>query len=198
MSPQSVKCLMHSQQLPHVSCGAGALIKGCLSPVLVVKGRLHKALSPISARQLYYMCMPMRPNKAETETAVHGCHDLGKEPIPAWVIWLCVCQTVGWCLNVSLAFALRKGYPSCRLCQMCVNSYNKNRMTHPLRVAKNCTTHPLSRFQKLMTHPLSALPPPPPPILFDQSLRWLKIVFARTLADAFQRILKECRKHTVD
>ena len=42
-------------------------------------GRLHKALGPISARQLCYMCMPMRPNKAET--AVHGCHYLGQEPI---------------------------------------------------------------------------------------------------------------------
>ena len=54
---------------------------------------------------------------------------------------------------------------------MRVNSNNKNRMTHPRRVAKNCTTHPLSRVQKLMTHPLSASAhPPPPPILFDQSL----------------------------
>ena len=46
-----------------------ALIKGCFAPVLVVKGRLHKALGPISARQLCYMCMPMRPNKAD-ETVV--------------------------------------------------------------------------------------------------------------------------------
>ena len=69
MNPQSVKCLTHSQQLPHVSCGAGALIKECFAPVLVVKGRLHKALGPISARQLCYMCMPMRPNKAD-ETVV--------------------------------------------------------------------------------------------------------------------------------
>ena len=44
---------------------------------------------------------------------------------------------------------------------MCVNSHNKNRMTHPLRVAKNCTTHPLPRVQKLMTHPLSAPAHPP-------------------------------------
>ena len=107
MNPQSVKCHTHSQQLPHVSCGAGALIKGCFAPVLVVKGRLHKALGPISARQLCYMCMPMRPNKAET--AVHGCHYLGQEP--AYVIWLCVCQTVGWCLSVSLAFIVRKVSP---------------------------------------------------------------------------------------
>ena len=73
---------LHSQQLPHVSCGrcgAGALIKRCFAPVLVVKGRLHKALGPISARQLCYMCMPMRPKKAET--AVHGCHYLGQEPM---------------------------------------------------------------------------------------------------------------------
>ena len=79
MNPQSVKCLTLSQQLPRVSCGAGALIKGCFEPVLVIKGRLHKALGPISASQLCYMCMPMRPNKAET--AVHGCHNLGQEPI---------------------------------------------------------------------------------------------------------------------
>ena len=49
-----------------MSCGAGALIKGYFAPVLVVKGRLHKALGPISSRQLCYMYMPMRPNKAET------------------------------------------------------------------------------------------------------------------------------------
>ena len=67
MNPQSVKCLTHSQQLPHVSCEAGALIKGCFAPVVVVKGRPHKALGPI------------RPIKAET--AVHGCHYLGQEPI---------------------------------------------------------------------------------------------------------------------
>ena len=46
-------------------------------------------------------------------------------------------------------------------------------MTHPLRVAENCTTHPLHKAQNLMTHPLSApAHPPPPPILFDQSLIW--------------------------
>ena len=88
MNPQSVKraCLTHSQQLPHVSCGAGALTKGCFASVLVVKDRLHKALGPISARQLCYMCMPMRPNKAET--AVHGCYYLGSGAhwAPAWVI----------------------------------------------------------------------------------------------------------------
>ena len=55
-----------SQQLPHVSCGAGALIKGCFAPVLVVKGRLDKVLGPISACQLCYMCMPMRPKAEET------------------------------------------------------------------------------------------------------------------------------------
>ena len=78
MNPQSVKCLTHSQQLPHVSCGVGAFIKGCFAPVLVVKGRLQR-LSPSYARQLCYMCMPMRPNKAEA--AVHGCQYLGQEPI---------------------------------------------------------------------------------------------------------------------
>ena len=109
MNPQSVKCLTHSQQLPHVLCGAGALIKGYFAPVLVVKGRLHKALGPISARQLCYMCMPIRPNKAET--AVYGCQVLpgsGAHWAPVWVIWLCICQTVGWCLSVSLAFIVRK------------------------------------------------------------------------------------------
>ena len=67
MNPQSVR------QLARVSCGAGALIKMCFAPIVVVKGRLHKALGPISARQLY--AMPMRPNKAET--AAHGCYYLG-------------------------------------------------------------------------------------------------------------------------
>ena len=48
-------------------------------------------------------------------------------------------------------------------------------MTHPLREAENCTTHPLHKAQNLMTHPLSAPAHPPPPILFDQSLRSRKI-----------------------
>ena len=54
-------------------CGAGALRKGCFAPVLVVKGRLRKALGPISARQLCYMCMPMRPNKAEMAVQLGSC-----------------------------------------------------------------------------------------------------------------------------
>ena len=77
MNPQYVKCLTHNQQLPHVSCGPGALIKGCFAPVLVVKGRLHKAPSWSYFCLLAMLCYAMlvRPNKAET--AVHGCHYLG-------------------------------------------------------------------------------------------------------------------------
>ena len=179
MNPQSVKCLTHSQQLPHVS-----LIKGCYAPVLVVKGRLHKALGPISARQLCYMCMPMRPNKAGT--AVHGCHYLGQKPIgllPGWYGCAYARPLVGvWACHLLLLF--EKSYLSGRLCQMCVNSHNKNRMTHSLRVAKNCTTHPLPRAQKLMTHPLSA--PAHPPILFDQSLRSYR---GSTISSSLQPIM---------
>ena len=102
------------------------------------------------------MCMPMRPNKAET--AVHGCHHLGQEPIgllPGWYGCAYARPWVGvWACHLLLLF--EKSYLSCRLCQMCVNSHNKNRITHPLRFAKNGTTHPLPRVQKLMTHPLSA------------------------------------------
>ena len=156
MNLQSVKCLTHSQQLPHVSCGAGALIKGCFAPVLVVKGRLHKALGPNSARQLCYMCMPMRPNN-KAETAVHGCHYLGQEPIRLLPDRELVFERVT-CFYCSKRVTF---LVDCIKCQICVNSHNKNRMTHPLRVAKNCTTHPLPRVQKLMTHPLSAPPPHP-------------------------------------
>ena len=142
-------------------------LKGCFAPVLVVRDRLHKDLGPISARQLHVcnMCMPMRPNKAET--AVHGCHYLGQEPIgllPGWYGCAYARPWVGvWACHLLLLF--EKSYLSCRLCQICVNSHNKNRMAHPLRVAKNCMTHPLPRIQKLMTHPLSA---PPPPYTFWQ------------------------------
>ena len=52
-------------------CGAGALIMGCFAPVLAVKGRLHRALNPISARRL---CHADETYKAET--AVRGCHYL--------------------------------------------------------------------------------------------------------------------------
>ena len=57
---------------------------------------------------------------------------------------------------------------------MCVTSYIKNRMTHPLRVAKNYTTHPLPRVQKLMTHPLSASAHHPP--LYFLTSPYLKIM----------------------
>ena len=72
---------------------------------------------------------------------------------------------------------------------MCVNSHNKNRMTHPLRVAKNCTTHPLPRVQKLMTHPLSALAhPPPPPLYFLTSPLLVNLhYFISLLSHSFRR-----------
>ena len=76
---EPIVCQVPYAQPTAVLCGAGALIKGCFAPVFVVKGRLHKALGPISSRQLSYLCMPMRPNKAET--AVHGCRYLSQEPI---------------------------------------------------------------------------------------------------------------------
>ena len=155
---------------PTLPCTFWPVPKGVLCTCLGSKGQTTKDLGPISARQLHVcnMCMPMRPNKAET--AVHGCHYLGQEPtglLPGWYgcayarPWLGV-----WACHLLLLF--EKRYLSCRLCQICVNSHNKNRMAHPLRVAKNCMTHPLPRIQKLMTHPLSALPPPC--ILFDKSL----------------------------
>ena len=72
MKLQSAKCLTHSQQLPHVSCGAGALIKGCFAPVLVARADYIRLL--VLFLSVSY-AMPMRPNKAET--AVHGCHYLG-------------------------------------------------------------------------------------------------------------------------
>ena len=54
MNPQSAKC-PHTANSSHMcACGAGALIKGCFAPILVVKGRLHKALGPISACRLCY------------------------------------------------------------------------------------------------------------------------------------------------
>ena len=113
-----------SQQLPHVLYGAGALINGCFAPALVVKGRLHKALGPISARQLCYMCMLSFPWLPLPGSGAHWA--------PARVIWLCVCQIVGWCLT-HLLLLFEKSYLSCRFCQVCVNSHNKNRMTHPLQ-----------------------------------------------------------------
>ena len=79
--------------------GAGALIKGCFALVLPVKNRLHRALSPISTRQLCHA-----DETHEAETAVHGCHYLlGDMAVP--------CQTVGWCLSVCLAFIVRKELP---------------------------------------------------------------------------------------
>ena len=134
--------------------------------------------------QLCYMCMRMRPYMAET--AVHGCHYLGQEPIgllPGWYgcayarLWIGV-----WACHLLLLF--EKSYLSCRLCQMCVNSHNKKRMTHPLRVAKNCTTHPLTKGSKTDDPPplcSGPLPPPPPPILFDQSLSRFYVTTIQTI-----------------
>ena len=164
MNPQSVKCLTHSQQLPHVSCGAGALIKGCFAPVLVVKGGLHKAFGPISARQPCYMCMPMRPNKAET--AVQGCHTWVRSPLGSCLGDMAVCTSDrGLVFERVTCFCCSKRVTFLVDCVKCVSIPTiKNRMTHPLQVAKNCTTHPLPRVQKLMTHPLSA--PAHPPLYF--------------------------------
>ena len=159
MNPQSVKCLTHSQQLPHVSCGAGALIKGCFAPVLVVKGRLHKSLGPISA---YEALIRQKQLLMAATTWVRS--PLGS-CLGDMTVYMPDCGLVFECVTCF--------YCSKRVTFLvdCVNFHNKNRMTHPLRVAKNCTTHALPRVQKLMTPPLFApAPPPPPPIPFDQFL----------------------------
>ena len=110
--------------------------------------------------------MPMRRNEAET--AAHGCHYLGDTAVRM--------PDRGLVFERVTCFNRSKSYLCCRLRRMCVRSQNKNRMTHPLRVAKNCT-HPLPRVQKLMTHPLSApahpRPPPPPP---PPTLLWFFIL----------------------
>ena len=96
----------------HVSCGARALIKGCFAPVLLVKGRLHKALGPISARKLCYMCMPMRPNKAETETTVHG-FQLPRSGLGSCLGDMAVCVPDRGLVfeSMSLAFSVRRELP---------------------------------------------------------------------------------------
>ena len=47
---------------------------------------------------------------------------------------------------------------------MCVNSHNKNRMTHPLRVAKNCKNPPFAKGSK--TDDPATLCSGPPPLYF--------------------------------
>ena len=89
--------------------------------------------------------------------------------------------------RVHLLLLFEKSYLSCRLCQVCVNSHNKNRMTHPPRVAKNYTTHPLPRVQKLMTTPSLLRPTPlyfltsPLLIISPQSLNNFAKMFERML-----------------
>ena len=117
-NPQSVKCLMHSQQLSHVLSEAGALIKGCFAPVLAVEGRLHRALSPISARQL---CHADETYKAET--AVHGCHYLLGE----MVVRLPDHGLVFEC--VTCFYCFKRSYLCYRLCHVSIPV--KNRTTHP-------------------------------------------------------------------
>ena len=78
-NPQSVKSLTHSQQLPHVLCGAGVFIKGCFELVLAVKLRadyigLLVLFLPVGCAVL----MSSRPNLRQIlETVVHACHYLG-------------------------------------------------------------------------------------------------------------------------
>ena len=45
-------------------CRAGALIEGCFAPASAAKGRLHRALSSVSARRI---CHVDGANKAETK-----------------------------------------------------------------------------------------------------------------------------------
>ena len=120
------------------------------------------------------MCMPMRPNKAET--AVQGCHTWVRSPLGSCLGDMAVCTPDrGLVFERVTCFCCSKRVTFLVDCVKCVSIPTiKNRMTHPLQVAKNCTTHPLPRVQKLMTHPLSApAHPPPPPILFDQSLTYI-------------------------
>ena len=91
MNPQSVQVPYTQPTAPTCVVWSWGFNKEVLCTCHGSKGRLHKALGPISARQLCYMCMSMGPSKAET--AVHGCHYLGQEPI------------------VSLAFIVRKELP---------------------------------------------------------------------------------------
>ena len=77
-----------------MSCRAGVLIKGVLCTHLGSKGQTTKAIGPISARRLCYAMQKQLSMAATT-----------------WVIWLCTCKTVGWCLSVALAFIVRKEFP---------------------------------------------------------------------------------------
>ena len=152
-NPQSVKCLMHSQQLPHVLCGAGALIMGCFAPVLAVKGRLHRALDRISICRL---CHADETYKAET--AVQGCHYLLGD--------VAVCMPDrGLLFEYVTCFYCLKGV---RLCQMCANSRKKKQDDPPPWVAENLHGPPLTKGSKTDDPPplCSSPPPPPPPNIF--------------------------------
>ena len=82
----------------------GLQLRGAFfAPVLVVKGRLQKALGPISACQLCYMSISMRPNKGET--AVRGCHYLGQGLLPGWYGCAYARPWVGvWACHLLLLF----------------------------------------------------------------------------------------------
>ena len=95
MNPQSVKCLTHSQQLPHVSCGAGALIKGCFASVLVGKGRLYKALGlflPVSYATcvcLWGLIGQKQLFMAATTWVLPGWYGCA---LAIWCSWIPACQ----------------------------------------------------------------------------------------------------------
>ena len=76
-------------------------LKGCSAPAPAVKGRLHRACSPISARRLCHA--------DEAETAVHGCHCPGDMAVPmCWVLarpWIGVrvCHLLLLSFNLKVA-----------------------------------------------------------------------------------------------
>ena len=63
----------------------------------------------------------------------------------AWVIWLCPCQTMGWCLSASLALIVWKEVLLLSICVKCV----------PILIKKNQDDPPLRGSWKLSDPPLT-------------------------------------------
>ena len=94
----------------------------------------------------------------------------------AWLMWLCTCQTVDWCLSMSLGLIVWKELPLLSISVKCLP------IPHPppqkKKKKKKQDDPPLKESWKLNDPPLTEgsktdNPPPlcsPPPILFDQSL----------------------------
>ena len=90
----------------------------------------------------------------------------------AWLMWLCACQTVDWCLSMWLGLIVWKELPLLSISVKCVPippPPKKKQDDPPLKGSWKLNNPPLTKGSKT-DNPPPLCSAPPHPILFDRSL----------------------------